>query len=132
MNDLEKWVLNEMIDELYVLEDKEISTNMLVIKLFGYYDYMGYYPCSCTAKEWIIKYFDCLGTIIDDYINEFGEYPGGNIFRNPEKFQLDVIFFIATRIMYLSAYVASNNIITLTTEVINTIREEWQEALTHE
>lgn len=132
MNDLEKWVLNEMIDDLYTLEGKEIDTNELVIRLYGYYYYMGCYPCNCTAKEWIIKYFDCLGPIIDDYISEFGKYPGGNIFMKPQRFKLDVIFFIAKRLMYLSAYVASNKKLTLTTEVINTIREEWQEALTHE
>ena len=132
MNKLEEWVLNEMIDDLYILEGKKIDTNKLVINLYGYYYYMGVYPGICTAKEWINKYFDCLGTIIDDYISEFGEYPGGNIFMKPDRFKLDVIFFVATRLMNLSAYVASNEKITFTAKVINTIREEWKEALNHD
>lgn len=134
MNGLEKWVLGEMIDKLQEFEGVKAYPSDLAYMLFEEANYNGSYTFSTfEAKQWCNKYFEQLGDVVEDYSHEFGEAPS-NVFLFTERFQVEIIIFLASNLVWLSEYVTervdNDDEFILTDEVIETIAKEWQEAMT--
>lgn len=132
MNKLERFVLNEMIDSLPDFKGVSVCSprNLAFVLLKDDY----YYTKSVEEiRAWINEYFMCFGDVVDDYENEYGCYPYGNIFLFPERFQSNIIFYMARKLALLSKYVANHSDgFTITDEAIDTISKEWQEAMDNE
>lgn len=134
MNKLEKWVMGEMIDKLAEFKGVKSCPSDLAYMLFEEDNCNGSYTFSTfEAKQWCIEYFDELGEVVEDYYNEFGVYPSYNVFLFPERFQVEVIIFLASNLVWLSEYVTeridNDAEFILTDEVIETIAKELQEAM---
>lgn len=129
MNKLERFILNEMIDSLPYFKGVRVysPSNLALVLLKDDY----YYTKSVEElRAWINEYFMYLGDVADDYYNENGCYPYGNIFLAPERFQTSVVFYLAPKLAKLSEYVANHNEgFIINDEAINTITEEWKDAL---
>lgn len=136
MNELEKWVMGEMIDKLAEFKGVKSYPSDLAYMLFEEDNCNGSYTFSTfEAVQWCNKYFEQLGDVVEDYSQEFGESPS-NVFLNPERFQVEVIIFLASHLVWLSEYVTeridNDDEFILTDEVIETIAKEWQEAMEDE
>ena len=122
MNNLEKWVMNEMINNLQ--EYKGVRTHPSDIAFMLFKDYN-----TSEAIQWIHDYFYCLS----DVVEYFAEYPIDILFKYPERFQLAVTILLAQQLDSLSPYIAKrierDEEILLTPLTINTIIKEWQEAM---
>lgn len=134
MNGLEKWVLGEMIDKLAEFKGVKSCPSDLAFMLFEESNYNGSYTFSTfEAKQWCNKYFEQLGDVVEDYSHEFGEAPS-NVFLFTERFQVEIIIFLASNLVWLSEYVTervdNDDEFILTDEVIETIAKEWEEAMT--
>ena len=134
MNKLEKWVMGEMIDKLQEFEGVKAYPSDLAYMLFEEANCNNSYTFSTfEAEQWCIEYFDELGEVVEDYYNEFGDYPSYNVFLFPERFQVEIILFLAPHLVELSAYVNDrindDDEFILTDEVIETLAKEWQEAM---
>ena len=129
MNKLERFILNEMIDSLPYFKGVEVCSpsNLALVLLKDDY----YYTKSVEEiRAWINEYFMYLGDVVDDYYNEFGTLPYGNIFSAHERFQTSVVFYLAPKLVNLSEYVANHKEgFIINDEAINTITEEWKDAL---
>ena len=135
MNKLEKFILNEMIDSLPYFKGERVYSikNFVLVLLEDGYNYSKYPKSIKEVRAWINKYFMYLGDVVDDYYNEFGTLPYGNIFSAHERFQTSVIFYLAPKLVKLSKYVANHNEgFTITDEAIKIITEEWMEAMNNE
>ena len=81
------------------------------------------------AIEWIHDYFYCLSYVVE----YFEEYPIDILFSYPQRFQLAVTILLAQKLGSLSPYIAKrierDEEILLTPLTINTIINEWQEAM---
>lgn len=132
MNKLEKFILNEMIDSLPYFKGVSVCSPSNLVLVLLKDDY--YYTKSVEeVRAWINEYFMYLGNVVDDYYNEFGTLPYGNIFSAHERFQTSVIFYLAPKLVKLSKYVANHNEgFTITDEAIKIITEEWMEAMNNE
>ena len=132
MNKVEMFILSELIDSLPDFKGVRVCSpsNLALVLLKDDY----YYTKSVEEiREWINKYFMYLGDVVDDYYNEFGTLPYGNIFSAHERFQTSVVFYLAPRLAKLSEYVANHKEgFTITDEAINTITKEWKEAMNNE
>lgn len=132
MNDLEKWVISEMIDKLENYEGVGVYLSDLAYILFENENANGSYTCSTyKARLWCQQYFECLGDAVEDYSHELGE-PPANVFMFPERFQLQIIIYLADKLMTTSSFILANwdsDEMTLTREIIDTIIKEWQEAM---
>ena len=134
MNELEKWVMGEMIDKLAEFKGVNSSPSDLAYMLFEEAHCNSSYTFSTfEAEQWCTEYFDELGEVVEDYYNEFGDYPSYNVFLFPEHFQVEIIIFLASNLVWLSEYVTeridNDDEFILTDEVIETIAKEWQEAM---
>lgn len=131
MNKLERFVLSELIDSLPDFKGVRVysPSNLVHVLLEGGYNY----PKSIKeVRAWINEYFMYLGDVVLEYEIEFGCYPYGNIFLAPERFQSNIIFYLAPKLAKLSEYVANHKDgFTITDEAINTIINEWQEAMNY-
>lgn len=132
MNKLERFVLNEMIDSLPDFKGVRVCSPINLALVLLKDDY--YYTKSVEeVRAWINEYFMYLGDVVDDYYNEFGTLPYGNIFSAHERFQTSVVFYLAPRLANLSEYVANHKEgFTITDEAIKIITEEWMEAVNNE
>lgn len=133
MNELEKWVMGEMIDKLQEFEGVKTYPSDLAYMLFEEANCNGSYTFSTfEAVQWCNKYFEQLGDVVEDYSHEFGVTPS-NVFLFPERFQVEIILFLAPHLVELSAYVNDrindDDEFILTDEVIEVIEKEWQEAM---
>ena len=132
MNKLERFILNEMIESLPYFKGVRVCSpsNLALVLLKDDY----YYTKSVKEiRAWINEYFMYLGDVVDDYYNEFGTLPYGNIFSAHERFQTSIVFYLAPRLAKLSEYVANHSDgFTITDEAIDTISKEWQEAMNDE
>ena len=126
MNNLEKWVMNEMINSLQEYEGVRTHPNDIAFLLFENYN-----NNTSEAIEWIHDYFDCLG----DVVKYFEEYPIDILFKYPERFKLVVTILLAQQLDSLSPYIAKrierDEEILLTPLIIKTIINEWQEAMNY-
>ena len=132
MNKLERFILNEMIDSLPDFKGVSVCSprNLVFVLLESDYCYFKNPKSVKEIRAWINEYFMCFGDVVDDYENEYGCYPYGNIFLFPERFQSNIIFYMARKLALLSKYVANHNEgFIINDEAINTITEEWQDAL---
>lgn len=134
MNGLEKWVMGEMIDKLAEFKGVKSYPSDLAYMLFEEANCNNSYTFSTfEAEQWCIEYFDELGEVVEDYYNEFGVYPSYNVFLFPERFQVEIMLFLASNLVWLSEYVVermdSDDEFILTDEVIETLAKEWQEAM---
>ena len=134
MNELEKWVMGEMIDKLQEFEGVKAYPSDLAYMLFEEANCNNSYTFSTfEAEQWCIEYFDELGEVVEDYYNEFGVYPSYNVFLFPERFQVEIMLFLASNLVWLSEYVVermdSDDEFILTSSVIETIAKEWEEAM---
>lgn len=136
MNELEKWVMGEMIDKLAEFKGVKTYPSDLAYMLFEEANCNGSYTFSTfEAEQWCTEYFDVLGEVVEDYYNEFGDYPSYNVFLFPERFQVEIMLFLAAHLVALSAYVtermdSNDDEFILTSSVIETIAKEWEEAMT--
>ena len=133
MNELEKWVMGEMIDKLQEFEGVKAYPSDLAYMLFEEANCNGSYTFSTVeAVQWCNKYFEQLGDVVEDYSHEFGE-PPSNVFLFPERFQVEIMLFLASNLVWLSEYVVermdSDDEFILTSSVIETIAKEWEEAM---
>ena len=135
MNKLERFVLKEMIDSLPAFKGVRVCSlrNLAFVLLESDYCYFKNPKSVKEIRAWINEYFMYFWDVVDDYENEYGCYPYGNIFLAPERFQSNIMFYMARRLAPLSKYVANHNEgFIINDEAINTITEEWQDALLSE
>ena len=129
MNKLERFILSELIDSLPDFKGVRVCSpsNLALVLLKDDY----YYTKSVEElRAWINEYFMYLGDVIDDYYNEFGTLPYGNIFLAPQRFLSNIVFYLAPKLAQLSKYVANHSEgFIINDEAINTITEEWKDAL---
>ena len=122
MNNLEKWVMNEMIKNLQKYEGVRTHPSDIAFLLFENSN-------TSEAIEWIHDYFGCLS----DVVKYFAEYPIDILFSHPERFKLAVTILLAQQLDTLSPYIAKrierDEEILLTSLTIKTIINEWQEAM---
>ena len=132
MNKLERFILNEMIDSLPDFKGVSVCSprNLAFVLLESDYCYFKNSKSVKEIRAWINEYFMYFWDVADDYESEYGCYPYGNIFLAPERFQSNIIFYMARKLALLSKYVANHNEgFIINDEAINTITEEWQDAL---
>ena len=128
MNELEKWVLNEMVEHLEDLEGQVCYGCDLAFELFKSENIDGSFTCSAhKSREWIKEYWDYLGEVVEDYEFNYGEVPV-NPLVNEEAFQLQIIIFLSSRLVCESTFVEVNwnEEIELTEETIEQIVSEWR------
>ena len=94
LNDLEKDVLERMIENLPTLEDREVYVEEIGFTLFEAENIDGSMTCSrAAARDWIVTYFDDIGDVVQ-YIQELtGEVI--TPFDNPEAFMVQVCMWVA-------------------------------------
>ena len=127
MNELEKWVMNEMVEHLEDLEGQVCYGCDLAFELFKSENIDGSFTCSAhKSREWINEYWDYLGEVVEDYEFNYGEVPV-NPLVNEEAFQLQIIIFLASRLVCESTFIEVNwnEEIELTEETIKQIVSEW-------
>ena len=133
LNNLEKSVLSMMIDNLDDMEGREGYVSDLAFDLFESENATGSITCNAwAAEEWIGEHFHDLGDVVSNIQDEWGETL--NPFASPETFQVQVVIFLAGRLIDCSDFVAQRyeeecDAITYDTETIEIIRREWEEAL---
>lgn len=128
MNVLENWVMNEMVEHLEEMEGQVVYGCDLAFKLFKSENIDGSFTCSAhKSREWINEYWDYLGEVIEDYEFNYVEVPI-NPLVNEEIFQLQIINFLASRLVVESTLVEVNwdEEIELTEETIEQIVSEWK------
>lgn len=134
LNDLEKDVLERMIDHLDDLEGRDGYVSELAFTLFECANMDGTLTYSThEAEGWIAAYFHEIADVAEDMAADWGITP--NPFANPEVFMLQVVIYIAEQLVYESAYLQRGrdeeeiDAITYDEETIALIRREWEEAL---
>ncbi len=124
MNSLEKWVMNEMINNLQEYEGVITHPSDIAFLLFE-----NYTISTSEAIQWIHDYFGCISEIVGC----FAEYPIDILFKYPERFQLVVTILLAQQLYSLSPYTAKrierDEEFILTPLTIKAIINEWQEAM---
>ena len=131
MNNLQKWIIGEMIEHLQEMEGQVVYGCDLAFKLFENENVTGSYTCNAyKSRQWIKEYWDELGEVVEDYEFNYGELPT-NPFKNSEVFQMQIILHMASSLITESNYISENwdNNIELTADVIKTIVSEWTECL---
>ena len=127
MNELEKWVMNEMVEHLEEMEGQVVYGCDLAFTLFEGENNTGSYTCNAySSSQWIKEYWDYLGEVVEDYEFNYGELPV-NPLVNEEAFQLQIIIFLASRLVCESTFIEVNwnDEIELTEETIKQIVSEW-------
>ena len=130
LNDLEKDVLEMMIDNLDDMEGREGYVSDLAFDLFESENMDGTITYDREkAKEWITGYFHDLGDVVEEMSQEWDITP--NPFANPEGFQVQVVLFVASGLVAASDWTdyRDDDEITYDTETIETIKQEWEKAL---
>ena len=134
LNDLEKDVLERMIDHLDDLEGRDGYVSELAFTLFEGENINGSMTYSTYKAElWIAEHFHDLADVVEDMAADWGITP--NPFSNPEKFMVQVVLYLAEQLVYESAYLLRGrdeeeiDAITYDEETVALIRREWEEAL---
>lgn len=124
MNELKQWLIEEIKEHLYDYEDCEVYACDLAYTIFEGENIDGSYTCNTyQAKEWIKKYWDDIGEIIEEIKFQLGSESIPNVFDEPEKFQVVIVLEGANFILSQSEYINDNwnNKITLTNKTIKKI-----------
>lgn len=134
LNDLEKDVLERMIDALDDLEGRDGYVSELAFTLFEGENIDGSMTYSTyKAEQWIAEHFHDLADVVDDMAADWDITP--NPFSNPEKFMVQVVLYLAEQLVYTSDYLLRGrdeeeiDAITYDAETVALIRREWEEAL---
>ena len=134
LNDLEKDVLERMIDALDDLEGRDGYVSELAFTLFEGENINGSMTYSTyKAEQWIAEHFHDLADVVEDMAADWGITP--NPFSNPEKFMVQVVLYLAEQLVYESAYLQRGRdeeelaAITFDEGTVALIRREWEEAL---
>ncbi len=130
LNDLEKDVLEMMIDNLDDMEGREGYVSDLAFDLFESENIDGTITYDREeAQEWIAEHFHDLGGVVEEMAAEWDMTP--NPFSNPEAFHVQVVLFVAAGLVAQSDWAdyRDDDAITYDTETIERIRQEWEEAL---
>ena len=134
LNDLERDVLERMIDALDDMEGCDGYVSDLAFALFEGENIDGTMTYSTyNAERWIAEHFHDLADVVEDIVVDWGITP--NPFSNPEKFMLQVVLFLAESLVYKSDYLLRGrdeeecDCITYDADTIALIRREWEEAL---
>lgn len=134
MNELKQWLIEEIKEHLYNYEDCEVYACDLAYTIFEGENIDGSYTCSTyQAKEWIKKYWDDIGEVIEEIKFQLGSEYIPNVFDEPEKFQVVVILEGASFILSQSDYISKhwNDRIKLTKvnikKIIKGLKNEYYE-----
>ena len=134
LNDLERDVLERMIDALEGMEGRDGNVSDLAFTLFEGENIDGSMTYSTyKAEKWIAEHFHDLADVVEDIVVDWGITP--NPFSNPEKFMVQVVLFLAEELVYTSDYLRRGrdeeecDCITYDGETVALIRREWEEAL---
>lgn len=134
LNDLEKDVLERMIDHLDDLEGCDGYVSELAFTLFEAENIDGSMTYDTYKAElWIATHFHDLADVVEDMAADWDITP--NPFNNPEAFMVQVVLYLAEQLVYESAYLRRGcdeeeiDAITYDEETIALIRREWEEAL---
>ena len=131
MNNLQKWIIGEMIKHLQEMEGQVVYGCDLAFKLFENENVTGSYTCNAyESRQWIKEYWDYLGEVVEDYKCNYGELPV-NPFDNEEIFQMQIILHMASSLVAESDYIEEHwdEEIEFTKEVIYIIAKEWYKAI---
>ena len=131
MNNLQKWVIGEMVKHLEDLEGQVVYGCDLAFTLFENENATGSYTCDAfSSNQWIKEYWDELGEVVEDYEFNYGEVPT-NPFKNSEVFQMQIILHMASSLVTESDYIEEHwdEEIELTSEIIEKIVAEWSQCL---
>ena len=134
LNNLEKSVMEMMLNNLDTMEGREGYVSDLAFELFEGENINGSITYSTyKAKEWITEHFHDLGDVVEEMVSEWDIMP--NPFDNPEKFMVQVVLYVAEQLVAQSDYLTEwenegeTYELTYDTDTIEIIRREWQEAL---
>lgn len=106
MNELKQWLIEEIKEHLYNYEDCEIYACDLAYTIFEGENVNGSYTCNTyQAKEWIKKYWDDIGEIIEEIKFQLGSEYIPNVFDEPEKFQVVIVLEGANFVLSQSDYI---------------------------
>lgn len=102
LNNLEKDVLEQMIDHLDDLEGRDGYVSELAFTLFEAENIDGSMTYDTYKAElWIAAHFHDLGDVVEDMSVAWDITP--NPFNNPEAFMVQVVIYIAEQLVYESA-----------------------------
>ena len=134
LNNLEKDVLECMIDHLDDLEGRDGYVSELAFTLFEAENIDGSMTYDTYKAElWIAAHFHDLADVVEDMAADWDITL--NPFNNPEAFMVQVVIYIAEQLVYESAYLQRGrdeeeiDAITYDAETVALIRREWEEAL---
>lgn len=132
LNDLEKDVLNRMIDKLDDMEGRDGYVSELAFTLFEG-EHIDGSMTTHKAEQWIAEHSHDLADVVEEMTVCYGVAP--NPFADPEVFMGQIILFLAEDLVYESDYLRRGrdeeeiDAITYDEETIALIRREWEEAL---
>ena len=128
---LEKWVLSEMATHIryWEGEEREVCLGDLAFELFDNENATGSYDCSSyRATQWAAEYFEELCEVVEDMKNEWDSV--ATPFDDPEGFQVQVVLFLANRLMWESSTLQEADgaeiEVTLTDELLERIAHDWE------
>lgn len=130
LNNLEKYVLDLMLDNLDDMEDREGYVSELAFDLFEGENIDGTITYDREeAQEWIAEHFHDLGDVVEEMSAEWDITP--NPFSDPEAFQVQVVLFVSTGLVAQSDWTdhRDDDAITYDAATLDRIRKEWQEVL---
>lgn len=132
MNELEKWIVEDMVERLDNVEGLEGYPCDLAFLLYEEDNHNGVitgYSRFSDAKKWIIDFWDDLQYEVDEYRDNFLDYP--NPFENECAFMVIIVINAAGRLIGDSAWIDEhwNDEMTYTKEVIKQIKKELKELI---
>ena len=106
MNELKQWLIEEIKDHLYNYEDCEVYACDLAYTIFEGENIDGSYTYSTyEAKEWIKKYWEDIGEVVEEIKFQLGSECIPNVFEEPEKFQVVIVLEGANYILSQSEFI---------------------------
>lgn len=127
---LKNYIIGEIKEKLDEYENRSEYGCDWAYKLFESENVDGSYTCSTfEAIEWIKKYFDDLGEVVEEMTAQLGRENVPNVFTSPEGFQVAIILEVASYLLGQCTTIKKewNNKFTLTKAKIIKIKKELDE-----